>query len=437
MVFAVGWESIMTLRILLLLFSSILASSAEAQAALWRVPSQCPTVQAGIDSAVAGDTVLVACGEYLEWGIEMKSGICLRSETGEAFCVTINAQKQGRVLHCEDLDGTTRIEGITFTGGAVAGDSYPWNAGAGVLCVGSSVVFQDCAFVENAAGGGGGALRMAVSSPILTGCVFSDNVAWNGGAIYCSASSPEFRRCSLTDNFAGIHGGGVYCSASSSPDFEDCVLSRNSATVGGGMYGQGSSSTLTGCVFSWNSADDGGGMQLRDATANLSGCTFLLNSADYGGGLYCYDDSSPVLMNCTFFGNSGKMGGGGMICMYGSSPELGNTIIAFSLAGEALATYQSDPLLSCCDLYANQGGDWVGDIAGQLGTNGNISLDPMFCDPAKNDLHLRGKSSCAPWTPPNPECDLIGAWPVGCGTTAVSAPDKSPASWSSVKSLFR
>jgi hypothetical protein len=72
--------------------------------------------------------------------------------------------------------------------------------------------------------------------------------------------------------------------------------------------------------------------------------------------------------------------------------------------------------LTCCDLHGNAGGDWVGALAPQLGTNGNICLDPLFCDAPAGDLRLQPSSPCAPYTPPNPECDLLGAQPVGCSS---------------------
>jgi hypothetical protein len=44
--------------------------------------------------------------------------------------------------------------------------------------------------------------------------------------------------------------------------------------------------------------------------------------------------------------------------------------------------------------------------------NGNISLDPVFCDAPRGDLHIRDDSPCD--ADYNTSCGLIGALPVGC-----------------------
>ena len=72
--------------------ASLLALSTVAMAATIHVPADQPTIQAGLDAASYGDTVLVACGTYYEHDIIMKSGVCLISETGEADCVTVDAE---------------------------------------------------------------------------------------------------------------------------------------------------------------------------------------------------------------------------------------------------------------------------------------------------------------------------------------------------------
>lgn len=75
-------------------------------------------------------------------------------------------------------------------------------------------------------------------------------------------------------------------------------------------------------------------------------------------------------------------------------------------------------MLECTDIYGNALGDWVGLIAGQAGLNGNLGVDPCFCDPATDDFTLDAASPCAPEH--SGGCGLIGAHPVGCGLTPVA-----------------
>jgi len=86
---------------------------------------------------------------------------------------------------------------------------------------------------------------------------------------------------------------------------------------------------------------------------------------------------------------------------------------------------------SCSDIWGNIGGDWVGAIAGQLGTNGNFSADPLFCAPVSN-LYLNDVSPCAPGNHPDGDsCDIIGAHDVACGTVPVEQ-----RTWGAIKSLY-
>jgi hypothetical protein len=112
---------------------------------------------------------------------------------------------------------------------------------------------------------------------------------------------------------------------------------------------------------------------------------------------------------------------------------LQNTIVTTSGEGEAIACDGSGIVrLSCCDIYNDVTGDAEDCIASQYGVNGNISEDPLFCDPVNLDFALHEDSPCAPFTPPNPECDLIGAWPVGCGASPAIA-----TTWGQIKALFK
>ncbi|MFC1572868.1 FlgD immunoglobulin-like domain containing protein, partial [Candidatus Eisenbacteria bacterium] len=75
--------------------------------------------------------------------------------------------------------------------------------------------------------------------------------------------------------------------------------------------------------------------------------------------------------------------------------------------------------MSCCNLYGNAMGDWVGCVYGQDGENGNVSENPLFCNPGDGDFTLTTDSPCAEAN--SGGCGLIGAWDVGCDQSIVSA----------------
>ena len=397
------------LRFLPLTFLALLATSDTTTATTIHVPDELPTIQAGIDVASHGDTVLVACGTYYEHDIVMKSGVCLTSETGQADCVTVDAQQQGRVFYCCGVDDLASIVGFSITGG-LSGD------GGGILCdLSSSPRLANCTFFGNVATGtyvgyGGGMCCYNYSSPTLANCTFSGNQAyWSGGGMCCFDSFPTLTACTFSENQSNNFGGGLECFASS-PTLMDCTFSSNQA------YGYG------GGMSCWYSS-----------SPTLTDCTFSGNESGYGGGMSCWYSSSPTLTNCTFSSNQAHAVGGGMSCS-DSSPSFTNCIIAFSQPGRAVYCEDatSSPALTCCDVYGNAGGDWVGCIADQYGVNGNFSEDPLFCGDLNPDepYTLHSDSPCAPED--NPECGLIGAWGVACGLTAVE-----PVSWGAIKGMFR
>ncbi|MFH1843221.1 MAG: FlgD immunoglobulin-like domain containing protein, partial [bacterium] len=115
---------------------------------------------------------------------------------------------------------------------------------------------------------------------------------------------------------------------------------------------------------------------------------------------------------CTLAGNSAGNDGGGLSSRNSSQITADNCIIAFSTHRQAVHCDNGSATFTCCDIYGNEGGDWIGCIAGQYGTGGNFAANPLFCDLATGDLTLRSDSPCAPDN--NPCAELIGAWPVGC-----------------------
>ena len=113
-----------------------------------------------------------------------------------------------------------------------------------------------------------------------------------------------------------------------------------------------------------------------------------------------------------------------------------NTIIAYN----AKTAVDCDcplipPTLSCCDIYGNGEGDWVGCIADQLGVNGNFSACPSYCISGHLWPGLCDESPCLPGNHPDGyDCGLIGAQGEGC---SCGVSQTEPSTWGAIKSMYR
>lgn len=424
-----------------------------------------PTIEAAMAAVVDGDIIELADGTFRGNGnrdILFYKAVTVRSQSGNPEVCIVDCEGSYSHPHygfrfASGMGSESVLEGITITNGNE-------DSGAGVTCWGTaSSTLVNCVFSSNLASFGGGAAWLGGGSPTFTDCTFSGNVAdeWGGGMYCAHEASPTFIRCTFSENLAeeggGMHcegfatslsectfvgntstgsGAGIYC-GDPSPALTNCTFSGNvSGSVGGGMYCNGSSPILTYCAFLGNRAHlNGGGILCAGSWSypTLVCCTFSRNVSQVFGGAIANGALSLALSHCTLVWNSSQFGGG-IYCSSGTQLNMENTIISFGTAGEAVHCQDPGdvPTLICCDIYANAGGDWVGCIEDQCGIEGNISEDPMFCDPGNEDFSLHCASPCAPFSPPNEECDLIGAWPVGCGGTLAV-----PSSWGGIKALFR
>lgn len=397
-----------------------------------------PTIQDAIDAASDGDVIELADGIFTgEGNRDIDYGgkaVTVRSQSGNPESCTIDCEAdpghEHRGFYFQSGEGPESVlRGVTLA------NAHHSESAGGVYCWRASPTFADCVFADNTSWHSGGAIYCAECFSEITGCTFSGNQAWeSGGGIYLYESSPTITDCTFSRNESvSYHGGGMGCN-SSSPTLTECVFDHNSAHLGGGgiWFYPSCTADLVGCLFFHNWATLGGAVDCFFSCPALTECIFLDNAASYGGGLRCYE-SSPSLTRCTFSNNLASYGGG-VWCEFDSSPELENTIIAFGGGGGALGCDSSvDNLaITCCDFYGNLGGDWVGCVAGLLGVDGNISEDPLFCDPEGGCYRLQDCSPCVEGY----GCGQIGACGAGCpcggGPSEVEA-----TSWGDIKTRFR
>jgi hypothetical protein len=81
------------------------------------------------------------------------------------------------------------------------------------------------------------------------------------------------------------------------------VIGANNAVLDGFTIAGGNANSA------W--PNEGGGGMYNESSPMVTNCTFSSNSAHYGGGMCNYYHSSPTVTNCTFSSNSADIGGAG------------------------------------------------------------------------------------------------------------------------------
>ncbi len=367
------------------------------------IPADQPTIQAGIDAASQGDTVLVAPGTYTGDGnrdIDFGgTDLVLVSEEGaEATVIDCEGSRTDYHRGFDFRMGESAaavIEGFTVRNGYVGGDS-PNDIGGGIRCRPGSPTLVDCVITENSAVAAGGIYCFDGSSPAITHCTISNNTSrlGSGGGLVCLYSSPILTDCMIVSNDSDFHGGGIACYGScvdpADPVLINCVIADNSADFFGGAfygygYGCGTYPTLINCIILNNWAFlGGGGVFLSDeCSPSLTNCIITGNSSIHtGGGVDCAS-SSPILNNCTIAGNTAEEGGG-IACISDwmispAEPVLTNCVL-WANTPDAVHNHPYDPgypVFTYCDI---EGGGWFG--------TGNIDADPIFRSRAGFDYLL-------------------------------------------------
>jgi hypothetical protein len=370
-----------------------------------------PTIQGAISGSSDGDSILLVNATFR--GLGNRDLDFLGKE------ITIASQGNDPsqcIINCEGSVGAPHSAFLFRRG-----------EGSGSILQGIKIV--------NGYSSRGGAILCRDSSPTLRGLVISNNAAEEGGGIACERASPWIESCVFERNFVVNNGGGILCGTgfgdNAAPAIHNCTFTNNDAFAGGGIHCAYSYPEILGCTFRENTAVSGGALSCYLATPAVNSCLFQANSATVGGAVWCERASSPTITACTFAMNEATSRAAGVYSK-DSSPVLRNTIIAWSVAGEAVYSRSGPfvPELSCCDLYANRGGDWVGAIEGQRSVNGNISSNPIFCNRWIGNFTIAAASACAPAQAGT--CGLIGAFGVGCTEVPVER-----STWGRIRAGFR
>ncbi len=410
-----------------------------------------PTIQAAVDAAAPGDTILLEDGVFIGSGNRdvrlFGKDLVIRSQNGPESCVIDSEGAAGSPHRAFRLDAgetqATRIEGIKIVGGYVQGP-FPECGGGGILVAyGSHPTITQCIFEGNESGFqgfGAGLLAWENCDITLTDCTFVDNVSgWYGGGFTLRKDCDAIvERCVVDGNYA-FHAGGGASITHSNAQVTECWFLNNwvtEASAGGVLIKAEAEPVFTRCIFSGNSL---GGMGLGNSPkVTAIDCLFEGNHQGAVG-----LDSQPceiTLLGCTFANNDSPSLAQHLFLNSQSRATVRNCIFHPGCGGAQWAIYSAFNSNLDIDCSLVEGGrPNIGGGGNILFGTANIDADPMFCNPGEcnspshpsGDYHL---DALSPAAPENNPCGLMGAYPVSCGSTGLEPiPSES---WARIKSRY-
>jgi len=168
-----------------------------------------------------------------------------------------------------------------------------------------------------------------------------------------------------------------------SPTFRNLTIKGGYETNGGAIAIMNYTTTIIGCRFIDNRAERGGAIYADRADAlNLEICLFSKNHASIeGGGVYATGNFPVSVDRATFYRNFANAGSG-LFLTNQTTLDISESLILLGSGGAAVGDYYGGTQTAVeCDIWGNVAGDWMWQLAPQLGVNGNIHADPLLCDP--------------------------------------------------------
>ncbi len=415
------------------------------------VPSDWPDIQDALSSTPAGTTICVAAGSYFE-NLDFGSGDRHLAGLAGPRRTHIDAQGVGEVVSIAGgQTAATVLEGFTITRGhdfdgagvdvygasptlrnlivtdnvststgaiAIEGPGSPTlsnisitdnsgSTGAGLTAIGATLTLVDIEIRENSSNTYGGGMVLDSCNAQLTRVQVTTNqaVSTGGGALF-NESTVVATDLELSHNVTAADGGGLQMSDSSLTVSGLSLVGNAAAMMGGGASLFTSDLVAERSVVAQNSAEDAGGLGLIMAHAEMTNGFIVGNSATLDVGGVVIWGASPVFDNVTITGNDAGRAVGGVYVgnstypnpVIVSAPQFDNVIISHNTGNleGGLTLDTGTPTLTYCDVWGNTPDDYAG-MADPSGTDGNVSIDPVFIDVsgpevAYWDLHLASSS---------------------------------------------
>jgi len=303
-----------------------------------------------------------------------------------------------------------------------------------------------CNFHDGTLGGGPGEgiYSAMVSASVLPG----DTVrVWPGeygkrfdmksGVTLVSQSGPEV---TIIRGAAGAAPAATFAGTNSATVIDGFTFrwSGGPPSFGGGLGIFAAEGTIKNNIFRRCTAGLGSAIYLQSAYVTVQNNVFTRNETQSGGGTVSISGGAPILRSNTFYANAIPFGYEGVdIYSVGSDFVLERNIIADSQGGAGIfCAGEQSATIGCNIVWNVQFGAFGGTCGDMQGIDGNVTANPLLCDPVVFDFGV-----CTDSPALNGPCGVIGYLSPGgncppCAPTPVSQ-FLEPLSWGRVKARYQ
>jgi hypothetical protein len=367
-------------RTLLIVTVALLLKSASFCSVI-NVPADQPTIQAGIDAAKNGDTVLVAPGTYKENINFNGKAITVRSSNGAQATIIDGQGLTSAVMFSSNETSTSVLGGFTIQNGNA--NNNPEGEGGGIAVESASPTIKENIIQNNLGSNGGGGIGLGFASPLIERNTIRNN-----------SQSPEVS--------GGIGGGGISVRGASTAQIIGNVIEYNTwpTSAGGGLslFAAGSVLVENNLFLGNTSSGEGTAITMaNDASGTVIAQNVFTGNNSTNGSTIFWWDSPAALVNNTITDGQTSTPGFGIVSAEGlsSSFVIANNLIVASNPATVAFDCVSGGIPNPAnfynnDVFNNQGAAYSELCGDQTGSNGNISADPLFV--AKKNFRLNAGS---------------------------------------------
>jgi hypothetical protein len=381
------------------------------------------TIQACIDNAPDGETIIVQPGTYVT-SLSLWHRVSLIGVNSQTVILQAPPGQRVLVVAGPTVDSSVVISGLTLMGGSALGSPIPTGFGGGILItstakprlvnlrllantamVGGGIFangelsLEAVEIISNSANAGGGAF--AVGPMTVQGGRFERNTAIGSGGGLAGNSTVAINGTQFLSNTAP-NGGGALTIGSAIVQgalFQANACAQPSTCRGGGLFASGSASVRGGVfvgnssgIFAGQSVDVSGTRFINNALVGLQLGTpvdspasgRLIKNALFAGsapGLVVGRDGEVAVLHSTFANPT--PGSDAALVIFTGTVGITNNIFTNHTIGISLTTgtaWESHNLFF---------GNTTNTTGAVTSSGGSQNADPLFRNPAADDYHLR------------------------------------------------